>query len=83
MPLKRAEWGAPYAEEKSVCFPMVDADTGEQVSCRISFACLLAAAGQAEDWLAEFEARREEIEDMASRKFDGGERPPLITPREG
>ena len=37
MPLKRAQWGAPYEETKSVCFPMVDTDTGEQISCEISF----------------------------------------------
>ena len=55
MPLKRAQWGAPYEETKSVCFPMVDTDTGEQISCEVSFACLLPAPGQAKDLLAEFE----------------------------
>ena len=83
MPLKRAEWGAPYEETKSVCFPMVDTDTGEQISCEISFSCLLPAPGQAKDILAEFEAKREEIEDIVSRKYDAGERPPIITTREG
>ena len=83
MPLKRARWGAPYEETKSVCFPMVDTGTGEQISCEISFSCLLPAPGQAKDILAEFEAKREEIEDIASRKYDAGERPPIITTREG
>jgi hypothetical protein len=67
---------------RASAFPMVDTDTGEQISCKISFACLLPAPGQAKDVLAEFEAKRENIEDIASRKFDAGERPPIITTRE-
>ena len=43
---------------------------------------LLPAPGQAKDVLAEFEAKRENIEDIASRKYDAGERPPIITTRE-
>ena len=83
MPLKRGQWGAPYEETKSVCFPMVDTDTGEQISCEISCACLLPAPGQAKDLLAEFQAKREEIEGIASHKYDAGERPPIITTRKG
>jgi hypothetical protein len=49
---------------------MVDTDTGEQISLEVSFACLLPDPGQAKDLLAEFEAKREEIEDIASRKYD-------------
>jgi hypothetical protein len=63
----------------SVCFPMVDTDTGEQVSCNVSFEILAHAPGQATDRLREFNARREEFEEIASLKYDAGERPPYIT----
>ena len=33
--------------------------------------------------LAEFKAKWEEIEGIASGKYDAGERPPIITTREG
>ena len=79
MPLKRAQWGAPYEETKSVCFPMVDTHTGEQISCEVLIIYLRPVPGQAKDVLAEFEAKRGEIEDIASRKYDAGERPPVIT----
>jgi len=51
--------GRAYEETKSVCFPMVDTDTGEQISLEVSFACLLPDPGQAKDLLAEFEAKRD------------------------
>lgn len=79
MPLKRAEWGAPYEETKSVCFPMIDTGTGEPISCKVSRECLPNGAGQARDLLTEFNARREELEEIASRKYDAGERPPTIS----
>ena len=81
MPLKRAQWGAPYEETKSVCFPMVDTDTGEQISLEVhshAFSLILDKRR-----ICLLSLRLSGIEDIASRKYDAGERPPIITTREG
>lgn len=73
MPLERAS-GVPYAELDGIYFPMKDTETGERVSCSVSYEYLQARMGVAEQTqdtrLSFFETLREEIEDIASGKYD-------------
>jgi hypothetical protein len=85
MPLMRADSGVPVAEIDAIYFAMEDMKTGEQISCRVSYAYLQDRVRLREGiltgptMLPHFEVLRDEIEDIASRRYDAGEKPPFVT----
>jgi hypothetical protein len=85
MPLMRADSGVPVAEIDAIYFPMEDMKTGEQISCRVSYAYLQDRVRLREGiltgptMLPHFEVLRDEIEKIASNHYDDGERNPFVT----
>jgi hypothetical protein len=80
MPLTRAP-GTVRVDLNRVVFPMQDVATGTAVRCVISEQALRKLSGGASSIAALdalFDQHRDEIEAMASRKYDAGMQSPFI-----
>jgi hypothetical protein len=82
MPLIRAK-GRATPEIDGIYFPMERAGISTRVVCRVSYEALRAISGAQSGYrpamIAVFSEYRDEIESIASRKYDAGEKNPYVT----
>jgi hypothetical protein len=81
MPLQRAV-GSPLPATDAFYFPMRDILTGDFVICQVSYNYLSREAGYpvaGNNAAAVFHLLRDQIETLASARYDAGERPPNVT----
>jgi hypothetical protein len=85
MPLKRAERGLAVTQTDAIYFPMQNVRTDERVVCKVSYPYLHGRMGHdlggptGGSMLAHFKKLRNDIEAIASRKYDAGEKHPFVT----